>query len=229
MLRPTVSVLEQSTLLGLTTRSLLLSDCCGFVALGSPLCREDGSVVYNCYWPSPAQSISGMSPVGTIFYCLRFETSLFVASYDSQGHCGGKRPRLHTGWQLTAHYHEWSNFLATRIYIIISNNLCYSVSLLPLNVLTEPLPSNVLFRVYSLQRKSVFDEPLASNALPLWLHYSGFQASCHIMTWYAAGSCFQLRNCITQNPAIWLNGTDEWKRVPMQALVIKGQSPWLTK
>jgi hypothetical protein len=31
----------------------------------------------------------------TIFYCLRFETSLFVASYDSQGHGGGIRPRLH--------------------------------------------------------------------------------------------------------------------------------------
>jgi hypothetical protein len=33
----------------------------------------------------------------TIFYCLRFKTSLFVASYDSQGHGGGIRPRLHTG------------------------------------------------------------------------------------------------------------------------------------
>jgi hypothetical protein len=36
----------------------------------------------------------------TIFYCLRFETSLFVASYDSQGHGGGIRPRLHTGMKL---------------------------------------------------------------------------------------------------------------------------------
>jgi hypothetical protein len=38
----------------------------------------------------------GPSPFGlvTIFYCLRFETSLFVASYDSQGHGGGIRPRL---------------------------------------------------------------------------------------------------------------------------------------
>jgi hypothetical protein len=45
------------------------------------------------------QSFSGPSPLGlaTIFYCLRFETSLFVASYDSQGHGGGSRPRLHTG------------------------------------------------------------------------------------------------------------------------------------
>jgi hypothetical protein len=29
-----------------------------------------------------------------IFYCLRFETSHFVASYDLQGHSGGIRPRL---------------------------------------------------------------------------------------------------------------------------------------
>jgi hypothetical protein len=56
--------------------------------------REDG-----CCWPLPAQSFSGPSPLGleTIFYCPTFETSLFVASYDSQGHGGGIRPRLHTG------------------------------------------------------------------------------------------------------------------------------------
>jgi hypothetical protein len=32
----------------------------------------------------------------TIFYCLRFESSLFVASYDWQAHGGGIRPRIHT-------------------------------------------------------------------------------------------------------------------------------------
>jgi hypothetical protein len=32
----------------------------------------------------------------TIFYSLIFDTSLFVASYDSQGYGGGIRPRLHT-------------------------------------------------------------------------------------------------------------------------------------
>jgi hypothetical protein len=31
----------------------------------------------------------------TLFYCLIFEISLFVASYDSQGHGGGIRPSLH--------------------------------------------------------------------------------------------------------------------------------------
>jgi hypothetical protein len=88
------SVLEQSTHLGLMTRSWLLSDSCRFVGLGRPLRQEDRSVVCNCYWPSPAQSFSGPSPVGlvTIFYCLRFETSLFVTSYDSQGHGRGIRP-----------------------------------------------------------------------------------------------------------------------------------------
>jgi hypothetical protein len=35
--------------------------------------------------------------LATISYSLRFETSLFVASYDSQGYGGGIRPRLHTG------------------------------------------------------------------------------------------------------------------------------------
>jgi hypothetical protein len=55
-----------------------------------------------CCWPLPMQSFSGPSPLvlETIFYCLTFETSLFVASYDSQGHGGGIRPLLHTGINL---------------------------------------------------------------------------------------------------------------------------------
>jgi hypothetical protein len=42
-----------------------------------PLRREDGSVVYNCCWPSPKQSFSGPSPAGLIiiFNCLRFATA----------------------------------------------------------------------------------------------------------------------------------------------------------
>jgi hypothetical protein len=78
---------------------LIITDSCGFVDLGRLLWWEDGSIVYNCCWPSPAQSFSGPSPVGlvAIFYCLRFETSLFIASYDLQGHGGGIRPRLHMG------------------------------------------------------------------------------------------------------------------------------------
>jgi hypothetical protein len=37
--------------------------------------------------------------LGTILYCLRFETSLFVASYDSQGH--GIRPQSPHGFLLS--------------------------------------------------------------------------------------------------------------------------------
>jgi hypothetical protein len=67
--------------------------------MGRPLWREDGSVFCMCRWPLPAQAFSGPIPLGlaNVFYCLRFETSLFVASYDSQGHGGGIRPRLHMG------------------------------------------------------------------------------------------------------------------------------------
>jgi hypothetical protein len=65
MLRPTVSrpvCLGIKNLFGLTTRFLLLSDSCGFVDVGRSLWREDGSVVYNCCWSSPAQAFPGPSP-----------------------------------------------------------------------------------------------------------------------------------------------------------------------
>jgi hypothetical protein len=42
------SVLVSSPHLGLMTRFLLLLDSCGFVDMGRPLWREDGSVDYNC-------------------------------------------------------------------------------------------------------------------------------------------------------------------------------------
>jgi hypothetical protein len=71
----------------------------GGLLMWGALSEEDGSIVYKCSWPSPAQSFLGPSPVGlvTIFYRLRFWTSLFVASYDSQGYGGGIQPRLHMG------------------------------------------------------------------------------------------------------------------------------------
>jgi hypothetical protein len=70
------SVLVSSARSGPKTRFVLLWDICGSVDVERPLWWEKESVVYNCCWPSPAQSFSGPSPAGliTIFYCLRFET-----------------------------------------------------------------------------------------------------------------------------------------------------------
>jgi hypothetical protein len=84
--------------LGLMTSYLLLFDSYGLVFVGRPLWRQDRSVFCIYCWPLAAQSLSVPSSLGLaiIFYCLRFENSLFVASYDSQGHGGGIRPRLHT-------------------------------------------------------------------------------------------------------------------------------------
>jgi hypothetical protein len=86
-----------------------LCDSYGLVLVGRPLWREVGSVFCMCCWPLPAQPFSGPSPLGleTIFYCLTFEISLFVASYDSQGLGGGIRPRLHTGVNWTPWLTYW--------------------------------------------------------------------------------------------------------------------------
>jgi hypothetical protein len=42
--------------------------------VGRLLWREVGSVVFSCFWASPAQSFSALSPAGlmNIFYCLKF-------------------------------------------------------------------------------------------------------------------------------------------------------------
>jgi hypothetical protein len=58
-------------------------------------------------------SFSGPSPVGlaTIFYSLRFEPSLFVAFYDSQGYGGGIWRPLHTG--------NWMNPLKVKVKVML--------------------------------------------------------------------------------------------------------------
>jgi hypothetical protein len=88
------------------------------VLIQHPLWRANGSVVYNCCRPSPAQSFSGPSsyftvsdsglpqPGGTGYMSPKNRVaqlypqalgSLFVASYDSQGYGGDIRNRLHAG------------------------------------------------------------------------------------------------------------------------------------
>jgi hypothetical protein len=78
----------------------------GFLMWGAVSDERAGSVVYNCSWPSSAQSVPDPSSVGpvTIFYCLRFETPLFVASYDSLGYGGGIRFLIY----------DWTNYIVSR-------------------------------------------------------------------------------------------------------------------
>jgi hypothetical protein len=125
--------------------------------VGHPLWREDVSVFCICCWPLPARSFSGPSPfeLETIFYCLRLETSLFVASYDSQGHGGGIRPRLHTGIYVT--FTNWpgitfgtdrtENTVPHCCSSTVAVGTCflrsrYSVTTFVYLVISRPLPSN---------------------------------------------------------------------------------------
>jgi hypothetical protein len=55
--------------LGLTTNNFFLQlNPCDRSPYVTSLWWEDGSVVYNCCWPSPAQSFSGLSPAGLMLY-----------------------------------------------------------------------------------------------------------------------------------------------------------------
>jgi hypothetical protein len=65
--------------------------------LWGALSDEDGSV-FCMLLGLPNAVLLWSESLGTRdhIYCLRFETSHFVASYDSQGHGGGIRPRLHS-------------------------------------------------------------------------------------------------------------------------------------
>jgi hypothetical protein len=84
------------------------------------------SVVCNCCCSSSAQSFSGPNPAGltTIFYCLRFEISPFVASYYSQGYGGDIRPNaLHCkGGRLTLFTKIFAIYFENRAKIV--NALC---------------------------------------------------------------------------------------------------------
>jgi hypothetical protein len=84
---------------GLMTDIYYCYDSYGLVFCGaSSLTRGQVCILYMLLALASAV-FSGPSPLvlPTIFYCLRSETSLFVAYYDSQGHGGGIRPCLHMG------------------------------------------------------------------------------------------------------------------------------------
>jgi hypothetical protein len=144
--------------------------------MGCSLWREDGSVVYNCCWLSPAQSFSGPSPTFLLSQIWDFPFCCLLRLAGSRWRYSTPPP-----------HGSWIVLLCTAPYIVYRVSMeivgCFSVSvvtsvesLLTWNLLTETLPSNGLFRVYTLQRERELGEPLANNGLPFWFHYSGFQA-----------------------------------------------------
>jgi hypothetical protein len=101
MLRPTVS---RSVCLGIKHTSgahnqiFISQTVAGLLMWGALSNERTGQSFTTAAGPRQrSQSFSGPIPVrlATIFYYLRFQTSLFVASYDWQGY--GIRPCLHTG------------------------------------------------------------------------------------------------------------------------------------
>jgi hypothetical protein len=104
--------------------------------------REDGSVFCICRWSSPAHSFSGPSPLdlATIFCCLSFETSLFVASYDSQGHGGGIRPRFHTGMKFCCYFTLYKNCNGK---LVSNGGMIFAPSLMKIyQLIQSPVPSH---------------------------------------------------------------------------------------
>jgi hypothetical protein len=159
---------------------ILLFDSYGLVFVGRPLWREEGSVFCICCWFSPAQSFSGPSPLdlATIFYCLSFATSLFVASYDSQGHGGGIPPRLHTGICSYLCLHLLKIFFRRPS----REHLVEGFDLSVVKKTTPPLRRKRL-SIYAFSRERVchtdndtgnlLTEPLSSNGRQLRFRYSG--------------------------------------------------------
>jgi hypothetical protein len=177
------------------TRYILLFDYYGLFGGGSPLWRENGAVLCICCWSLPAQSFSGPSPLGleTVFYCLRFETSLFVASYDSQGHGGGIRPCLHTGNSVKSSqfslYSRGTDHIENRVLLLMGHHVAQHGPIRR-KVFTEPLPGNALIKSVIIYLQSTMSRTLVRSHsesahafanLPL-LHTISPLRNCHSFT-----------------------------------------------
>jgi hypothetical protein len=67
----------------------LFLDSCGFVHVGSPLWREDGSVVFSFCRASPAQPFSELSPTGLMY---RWSKSHYDRHMSRPVRLGVRRP-----------------------------------------------------------------------------------------------------------------------------------------
>jgi hypothetical protein len=99
-----------------------------------------------------------------------------------------KNPRSRNHWTPYRTNNDWAVLLCAAPYIGYRQTW-------KMSVVTETcLPNRWLAMdscVYSLLRRRVFGEPLASNWLPLWLHYSGF----HNMFAPFSADCQRFRHC----------------------------------
>jgi hypothetical protein len=126
---------------------------------------------YNCYWPSPAQSLLGPSSAGlmTIFYCLRLETPPTCRSrspylYPSETGCPSYTPRC---W-VPSSSPRTTRRATVEVLEPASTGAAQSVT----TTWTSP-PYNPVVRTEKTQlfyccvwigyRKDVFTEPLLSN------------------------------------------------------------------
>jgi hypothetical protein len=187
------------------TRYFLLFDIYGLVCVGRLLWGEDGSVICICCWPMPAQPFLGPSPLdGTRDHILLSQTrdSLFVASYDSQGHGGGIRPRLHTG----------SKFETTTGLDYIdaertTQKTSHVIAISPVHWRPDCcLATSYNSRpIVACAYRGVFIEPLPVNAFTCYntfprkdLHFNDFNMVCYfqIILWRAFKKyCFRFLLC----------------------------------
>jgi hypothetical protein len=128
--------------------------------------ERTGLSFVNTAGPCQAQPFSGP------FYCLLFETSLFVASYDSQGDGGGIRPRLHTGNDST------DLFLITTLHGPLGKYILSIVGKVCLQRHCITTEVTRLLCAYSLPWECAY-RILPSNERLFWVRYSGFWASWH--------------------------------------------------
>jgi hypothetical protein len=148
-------------------------------------------ILYNCCWPSPAQSFSDPSParLTTMFYCLRFETPPTWKTRSPYLYPPG------AGWPsyTTRHWIPFPSPLATRratvelfepAFTRVRTDFLYNADTDHIQNTTSSSSSVVAF-VYILMRSresgvvETFTEPLSSNGHLLRFCYSGFQQTCH--------------------------------------------------